>query len=38
MYEIAKISDDIEFEFKAINEDKFYFTMSSFVKQKVKEI
>ncbi len=37
MYEIAKISDSVEYEFKAINEDKYYFTMRSFVKIKGKE-
>ena len=34
MYEIAKISDGIEYEFRSINEDKYYFTMKSIVKQK----
>jgi len=38
MYEIAKVSDSIEYEFKAINEDKYYFTMSSIVKSKTKDI
>jgi len=32
MYEIAKISDGIEYEFKAITEDKYYFMMKSFVR------
>ncbi len=34
MYEIAKVSDSIEYEFKAINEDKYYFTMKSNVNIK----
>ena len=33
-YEIGKISDSIEYLFKAINEDKYYFTLKSVVKQK----
>ncbi len=37
MYEIAKISDCIEYEFIKINEDKYYFTMKSVVKPKVRE-
>jgi hypothetical protein len=36
MYEIAKVSNDIEYEFVAINADKYYFTMKSAVKPKVK--
>ncbi len=34
MYEIAKISDSIEYRFKAINDDKYYFTMKSIVRIK----
>ncbi|MEA3498711.1 MAG: SiaB family protein kinase, partial [Campylobacterota bacterium] len=37
MYEIAKVSDEIEYEFNAINDDKYYFTMKSVVKTKVIE-
>ncbi|MEA3498107.1 MAG: SiaB family protein kinase, partial [Campylobacterota bacterium] len=37
MYEIAKISDGIKYKFNAINEDKYYFTMKSIVKHKVRE-
>ena len=37
MYEIAKVSDGIEYEFRAINEDKYYFTMKSVVKQQEKK-
>jgi hypothetical protein len=37
MYEIAKVSDSIEYSFKAINKNKYYFTMKSFVKPKKKE-
>ena len=37
MYEIAKVSDSIEYEFTAINEDKYYFMMKSFVKPKIRE-
>jgi len=36
MYEIAKVSDSIEYNFEAINEDKYIFTMKSFVKPKAK--
>ena len=36
MYEIAKVSDSIEYEFTKINEDKYYFTMKSFVKPRSK--
>jgi ribosomal protein S4 len=36
MYEIAKISDEIRYNFKQINEDKYYFTMSSIVKPTVR--
>ena len=36
MYEIAKMSDSIEYKFKAINEDKYTFMMKSVVKPKVK--
>jgi len=32
LYEIAKVSNSIEYKFKAINEDKYYFTMKSIVK------
>ncbi len=32
MYEIAKVSDKIEYNFKSINNDKYYFTMKSIVK------
>ncbi len=38
MYEIAKVSDFIEYEFISINEDKFTFTMRSFIKTKVRQI
>ena len=31
IYEIAKISNKIKYEFNAINEDKFHFMMSSIV-------
>ena len=34
LYEIAKISDSIEYDFRAINEDKYYFTLKSRVKIK----
>lgn len=34
MYEIAKISHKIEFSFENINDDKYYFTMSSIVEKK----
>ena len=34
MYEIAKVSDFIEYSFEAINEDKYNFTMKSIVKGK----
>ena len=34
MYEIAKVSDEVEYKFEAINKDKFYFTMKSIVKSK----
>ena len=37
MYEIAKVSDFIEYEFILINEDKFTFTMRSFVVSKKKK-
>ncbi len=37
MYEIAKVSTSIEYEFNKINDDKYYFTMKSFIKSKVKE-
>jgi hypothetical protein len=36
-YEIAKLCSSIEYEFVAINEDKYYFTMKSFVKSKTRE-
>ena len=29
IYEIGKVSNSIEYEFRAINEDKYYFTMKS---------
>jgi hypothetical protein len=38
MYEIAKVSNNIEYSFEAINEDKYYFTMKSFVKKKAKRV
>jgi PAS domain S-box-containing protein len=38
LYEIAKVSDGIEYNFKPINEDKYYFTMSSIVKPKEKKV
>ena len=31
LYEIAKASDSIEYNFLSINEDKYYFTMKSFI-------
>lgn len=34
MYEIAKISHKIEYTFDKINEEKYYFTMSSIVNTK----
>ena len=34
MYEIAKVSDSIEYNFMALNEDKYYFMMKSVVKSK----
>ena len=34
MYEIAKVSDSIEYNFTAINEDKYSFTMKSFITKK----
>jgi len=34
MYEIAKRSDAVEYEFIAINEDKYYFRIKSIVKNK----
>jgi serine phosphatase RsbU (regulator of sigma subunit) len=37
VYEIAKISDYIEYEFININDDKYYFTMTSIVHLKKKE-
>jgi len=37
-YEIAKVSNNIEYNFKAINDDKYYFTMKSVVKIKTKEL
>jgi hypothetical protein len=37
MYEIAKVSDEIIYQFEAINEDKYYFTMGSIVKKKEKK-
>ena len=36
-YEIAKLCSSIEFEFTAINEDKYYFIMKSVIKPKAKE-
>ena len=33
---IAKVSDQIEYNFESINEDKFYFTMKSMIKAKRK--
>ena len=36
LYEIAKVSTFIEYEFIAMNEDKYYFIMRSIVKPKVK--
>jgi hypothetical protein len=35
MYEIAKVSDAIEYNFELINKDKFYFTMKSIVQNKI---
>jgi hypothetical protein len=37
MYEIAKVSDNIEYKFIAINKDKYIFTMKSFIKHKARE-
>ena len=37
MYEIAKVSDSIEYSFTPINEDKFIFTMKSIVFAKKKK-
>ena len=37
IYEIAKVSDSIEYTFTPINEDKYSFTVKSFVKPKVRE-
>ena len=37
MYEIAKVSDGIEYKFTPINSDKYYFTMKSIVKIKPKK-
>ena len=34
-FEIAKLCSGIEYEFTAINEDKYYFIMRSFMKPKV---
>jgi len=34
LYEIAKVSDSIEYSFKAINQDKYIFMMKSIVKIK----
>jgi len=34
LYEIAKVSDEIDYYFTAINEDKYYFSMSSIVYSK----
>jgi len=34
LYEIAKISDKIKYEFEPINEDKYYFTMRVIIKEK----
>jgi len=34
LYEIAKVSNSIEYKFTSINEDKYYFTMQSFVESK----
>jgi len=38
MYEIAKVSDSIEYSFTSINEDKYYFTMKSVVNPKRKKV
>jgi len=38
LYEIAKVSDSIEYSFKAINADKYEFTMKSIVKPKKRSI
>jgi hypothetical protein len=38
MYEIAKVSDEIIYQFEAINEDKYYFTMGSIVKKRGKRL
>jgi len=37
MYEIAKVSDSVEYIFNKINEDKYEFIMKSVVKPKVRE-
>jgi len=34
IYEIAKVSDKIEYSFEAINKDKYHFTMKSIVKKE----
>ncbi len=36
-YEIAKICDEMEYSFEAINEDRYYFTLTSIIKPKVKK-
>ena len=36
LYEIAKVSDSIEYEFNPINEDKYEFIMKSVVMPKRK--
>ena len=36
LYEIAKVSDNIKFEFLSINKNKYLFTITSVVKPKIK--
>lgn len=36
-YEIAKICDEIEYDFEQINSDKYYYTMQSIIKPKAKK-
>ena len=38
MYEIAKVSDSIEYEFVALNEDKYRFVIKSYVKSKKRKL
>ncbi len=36
-YEIAKICDEIEYNFEKINEERYYFTLKSIIRPKVKK-